>query len=274
MNPAVSAFEQLHGQHNYDSHLFSILGSAVRVHVTPKNRRTWAEHTVPGFYLGLSWEHYRCQDVWVSATTTTDALIHTGQELCAKLRGKTPDSPLTKKAVENLMNIFKSAADTQRVRKSVAMAMQKETEKQGAAAQRVPASEDEEFVGTISTPMLTDDKESVVSAKDLTHEAPLEEDIGLRMTGLEVTYPSQKDRPACSIVSHDDDGPSQQMRSKTNALLAAIELSGSCPTVRQAAAWAYRLQFLTDFAGAMVDDKSEKFLEYRHLTQWPKYRKD
>ena len=43
-DPAVSAFEQLHGPHNYDSYPFSILGSAVEVHVTPKNRQTWAEH--------------------------------------------------------------------------------------------------------------------------------------------------------------------------------------------------------------------------------------
>ena len=68
VNPAVSAFEQLHGPHNYDSHPFSILGSTVEVHVTPKNRRTWVEHTVLGFYLGPSWEHYRCRDVWVSET--------------------------------------------------------------------------------------------------------------------------------------------------------------------------------------------------------------
>ena len=39
-DPAVSAFEQLHGPHNYNSHTSSILGSTVEVHVTPKNRRT------------------------------------------------------------------------------------------------------------------------------------------------------------------------------------------------------------------------------------------
>ena len=40
VNPAVSSFEQLHGSHNYDSHPFSILGSTVEVHVTPKSRQT------------------------------------------------------------------------------------------------------------------------------------------------------------------------------------------------------------------------------------------
>ena len=81
------------------------------------------------------------------------------------------------------------------------MAMQKETEKQGAAAQRVPATEDDGSVGTASTSPLTDDEEPVVSTEDLSYEASLEEDDSLRMTGLEVTYPSQKDRPAGNIIS-------------------------------------------------------------------------
>ena len=75
-------------------------------------------------------------------------------------------------------------------------------------------------------------------------------------------------------MSQDDDGPSRRTRLKTGALLVAIELSGSCPTVRQAAARAYPLEFLAGFTGAVVDDKSGELLEYRHLTQRPKYRKD
>ena len=211
-NPKISAFEQLHGPHNYGSHPFAILGSGLEVHVMPKNRRTWGEHTVPGFYLGPSWQHYRCHDVWVSETravrsgqtvffkhhhitrptiTTADALLHTGQELCAELKGKAKDSPLTQKAVETLMNIFKAkasrseaAADAQRVRRAVAMAMRKETEEKDAKAQRVPTDEDDASVGTASTSALTDDEESVVSADDLVHEKPFKEDDGLHMTGL------------------------------------------------------------------------------------------
>ena len=52
--PSISAFEHLNGPHNYDSHPFAILGSAVEIHVMPANRRTWAAHTKPGFYLGPS----------------------------------------------------------------------------------------------------------------------------------------------------------------------------------------------------------------------------
>lgn len=59
----VSAFEHIHVPHNYDKHPFAILSSAVEIHVALKNRATWGEHTVPGFYLGQSWEHYRCYDL-------------------------------------------------------------------------------------------------------------------------------------------------------------------------------------------------------------------
>ena len=113
----------------------------------------------------MFFEHHHATHLTI---TTSDALIHTGQEVCAKLRGKVPDSPLTKQAVETLMNIPKliasrteAAAGTQRVRKAVAMAMQKESEKQGATGQRMPASEDEESVGMMSTSLLMDNKESV-----------------------------------------------------------------------------------------------------------------
>ena len=39
--------------------------------------------------------------------TTTDALIHTGQELCRELTTNAPDSMQTKNAIETLMKIFK-----------------------------------------------------------------------------------------------------------------------------------------------------------------------
>ena len=61
----MSAFEHLHGKHNYDAQPFAILGSAVEMHVMPSNHRTWEYHTKSGYYLGTSWEHYRCHEVWI-----------------------------------------------------------------------------------------------------------------------------------------------------------------------------------------------------------------
>ena len=59
----------------FDFHPFAILGNAVEAHVNLGTRKTWDEHTVPGYYLGPSWEHYRCHDVWVQETRA----IRTGQ---------------------------------------------------------------------------------------------------------------------------------------------------------------------------------------------------
>ena len=67
-NNKISTFEQLYGVHDYNVHPFAILGTAVEVQAMPGKRRTWDAHTKPGFYLGPSWEHYRCHKVWVQET--------------------------------------------------------------------------------------------------------------------------------------------------------------------------------------------------------------
>ena len=102
INPKISAFEQMYGPHDYDTHLFAILGCAVELHVTPKSRRTWEAHTKTGYYLGAAWDHYRCHRVWVKdtrserigqtvffkhkyitqpAVTTAGALLRTGEDI-------------------------------------------------------------------------------------------------------------------------------------------------------------------------------------------------
>ena len=43
-------------------------------------------------------------------------------------------------------------------------------------------------------------------------------------------------------------------------------------TAQQAAAWCYLLQFLCDYANAVLDGETGELLEYRHLIQCPKYK--
>ena len=114
---------------------------------------------------------------------------------------------------------------------------------------------------------LTDDEESVVGGDILS------EDSGLRIDGLQVIYPSAKEKPTPNMISQDD-LPSQNTRSKTQALLSAIEISASCPSARQSALRAFPLQLLADFAAAVINDETGELLEYRHLIQCPKYKKD
>ena len=67
-NPHISAFAEMYGEHNYDAHPWAVLGSKVELHLMPDKRKTWDAHTKTGYYLGVSWEHYRCHEVWVQDT--------------------------------------------------------------------------------------------------------------------------------------------------------------------------------------------------------------
>ena len=129
VNSNISTFEHLYGKHDYNAHPFAILGTAVEAHVMPSKRKTWASHTLPGFYLGPSWEHYRCHEVWIQETkakrvgqtvffkskhitqpflTMADALILTGEKLAQALSGAAPHGEATEAAVKQLMEIYKS----------------------------------------------------------------------------------------------------------------------------------------------------------------------
>ena len=68
--PTMSAFEHMYGKHVYEAHPWAVLGCEVELHEMPAQRRTWAAHTKPGYYLGTSWEHYRCHEVWDKDTKT------------------------------------------------------------------------------------------------------------------------------------------------------------------------------------------------------------
>ena len=43
-------------------------------------------------------------------------------------------------------------------------------------------------------------------------------------------------------------------------------------TIKQVAAWRYPLQFLCNYANAVLDGETGELLEYRHLIQCPKYK--
>lgn len=98
----------------------------------------------------------------------------------------------------------------------------------------------------------------------------------LAYNGLTVTYPEPSpdtEDMHLPIVSQENE-PSQNIRSNRNKLLATIEILNSYPTPSQAAIKQYPLKFVTAFAGALLDKKTGKLLEYRHLIQRPKYKKD
>ena len=222
---------------------------------------------------------FRNKYITQPAVITSDALVRTGEDLCSAITGATPGSDATRLAVAKLMEIFKTKAaeeqtptDAQRVRKAI------------AHAQRVAnktTDDDAQSQGPAATADLTNNKQSTGDASDDDNDAstcsPIraatDNDDGLRMTGLQVTYPRNINNPIAPPQAIQDLLPSQNTRSRTQRLLSATVISGRCPNAQQSSRGRYPLWFLADFAGAVINDDTGELLEYRHLIQRSKYKK-
>ena len=67
MSP-TSAAKYINGKFDYNKMPLAPMGCAVQVHVSPNRRLTWAAHSLDGWYLRTSDEHYRCHVVFVKKT--------------------------------------------------------------------------------------------------------------------------------------------------------------------------------------------------------------
>ena len=98
------------------------------------------------------------------------------------------------------------------------------------------------------------------------------------MSGLQVTYLSNSEDTGdahTAVVSQERDGPSQNTRAaRQQRLLTTVEMVGSCPSVKQDVSRTYLLQFLVYMAVAVLNGETGDLLEYRHLIQRPKHKKD
>jgi hypothetical protein len=57
--PAISAYQYVRGNFDYNKTLLAPLGCAVQMHKSQDRHGTWAQHSINGWYLGTSPEHYR-----------------------------------------------------------------------------------------------------------------------------------------------------------------------------------------------------------------------
>ncbi len=101
---------------------------------------------------------------------------------------------------------------------------------------------------------------------------------------LEVEYPDTTENSPSIIpviLQEDDEAPSANTQSQQqdhtltqDYMLHMMEITGyTAPfTARQAASRQYPLQFLCDFAYAVLDDDTGDLLEYCHLIKHPKYK--
>jgi hypothetical protein len=115
LNPRLSAEEHLNGTFDFNCTPLAPLGTKVILHKTPQQRRTWAPHSVEGWYVGYAPEHYRCYMIHVTSTNKTrigttveffpthcrvpqtssaDYAVRAALELIAALENPSPASPL------------------------------------------------------------------------------------------------------------------------------------------------------------------------------------
>jgi hypothetical protein len=66
----LSATAHFHGLVDYNKTAFSLPGCKIIAHEKPGKRLTWAPHGQHGYYLGPAMHHYRCQNVYISATAS------------------------------------------------------------------------------------------------------------------------------------------------------------------------------------------------------------
>ena len=68
INPKLSSWAFLHGQHDFNKHPLAPPGSKLLVHTKPSNRASWAFHGVQGCYIGPALNHYRCVKCFIPTT--------------------------------------------------------------------------------------------------------------------------------------------------------------------------------------------------------------
>jgi hypothetical protein len=74
--PQLSATAHYHGLVDYNKTSFSPPGCIIIAHENPGMRRAWAPHGRHGYSLGPAMHHYRCQNVYIS-TTTSERIVDT-----------------------------------------------------------------------------------------------------------------------------------------------------------------------------------------------------
>jgi hypothetical protein len=70
LHPQLSAAAHYHGLVDYNKTAFGPPGCKIIAHEKTSQSRTWAPHSQPGWSLGPAMNHYRCQNVYITATAT------------------------------------------------------------------------------------------------------------------------------------------------------------------------------------------------------------
>jgi hypothetical protein len=70
--PTLSAYQYVHGNFDYNKMPLAPMGWAVQLYESINRRRTWADNSTDGWYLGTSNKHNRCHIIYVKKTRRKD----------------------------------------------------------------------------------------------------------------------------------------------------------------------------------------------------------
>ena len=62
-NPSISAYQHVNGNFDYNKMPLVPLGCAVEMHESTNRQKSWDPHSLSGWYLDTSTEHYRCHSI-------------------------------------------------------------------------------------------------------------------------------------------------------------------------------------------------------------------
>ena len=289
--PNISAYAYMHGQHDFNAHPLAPMGMETEIHLKPTARDTWEEHSASGWNLGTSMEHYRCYEVYVDKTlgirvgntvffkhkyltlpsiTAGDALLKAAVDLKETIEKKVSKTLETEEALKTLMDIFKTKAAAE-----PDPMQQIRTKMQKAAVQRVQ----------------TELETEVPTTEGAEHQRVGSEDKPNTMPTLIPRTQSDEDSDddtAAPIISYPEelswetlDGPAHNTRAKQlsrsitqDCILSTVEISTAKISASAASQRKYPKQILNEIASAVLDVETGEMMEYRHLMQNPKYRKD
>ena len=290
--PNVSAYAYHHGQFDYNRMPLAPLGCAVQFHIKPKNRKTWGEHSMDGWYVRTSPEHYRCHEIYVKATrqtrisdtvyfkhkyitqptvTPADAIIKAIQDLTQALKGKVNtkgESHL--QALTKLQELFRPGNNNDKILQQIERIQQQQ---QGP---RVETQEQQ-------VPRV-DQQEAQKLAQKTTQVPRVEPNTAQQQAQTTTPPPPKQNEKQVEVTTQPQESIADRIRARRAAQLQP-QLQPQ-PQPQQSIAdrvkerrrnnqeLAAQLKEHYDLANAVLDMDTGELLEYRQLLKHPKFAKD
>jgi hypothetical protein len=129
LHPQLSAAAHFHGLVDYNKIAFAPPGCKIIAHEKPGKRLTWAPHGQHGYSLGPVMHHYRCQNVYISATarivdtleffphnyqmpqlSSTNRLLMAAKDMTEALQNPHPEVPFTRVGYDTILALADLAA--------------------------------------------------------------------------------------------------------------------------------------------------------------------